>query len=324
MSPGDLLPFGDVGEGVVTAIAAVAAFIVVCAVWQALLTPDPMAVRAKRLSRQRHQMLSARSTPRGQSSRRKANTLMRSALERLDLLRSRTTEKTAERLACAGWRSPDAVVTFLVAKLLGPFLFGASAFVLVTLLHAVPLPQPLDSFSPVLAVGLGFCAPDLFLRNAVEKRQKAIQKGLPDALDLLVICAEAGLSLDAALNRVATEMQQTCVPLADELALTGIELGFLPERRQALQNLSKRCPMQSVSAVVNTLLQTERYGTPLARALRVLSGEFRNERMMKAEEKAARLPAILTVPMILLILPALFIVLAGPAALRVIDSMKSL
>jgi hypothetical protein len=150
--------------------------------------------------------------------------------------------------------------------------------------------------------------------NLITKRTDAIRKGLPDALDLLVICAEAGLTVDAAFNRVAKELGRAYPELGDEFALTSIELSFLQERRQAFENLAYRVKLDSVKGVVTTMIQTERYGTPLASALRVLSAEFRNERMMRAEEKAARLPAIMTVPLILFILPVLFVVILGPAA----------
>ncbi len=159
--------------------------------------------------------------------------------------------------------------------------------------------------------------PEKFRSN---KRSKAIQKGLPDALDLLVICAEAGLTVDAAFNRVARELGRAYPELGDEFALTAIELAFLTERRQAFENLAYRVDLDAVRGVVTTMIQTERYGTPLASALRVLSAEFRNERMMRAEEKAARLPAIMTVPLIMFILPVLFIVILGPAACSIADA----
>ena len=164
--------------------------------------------------------------------------------------------------------------------------------------------------------------PVVFLRNAISKRYQKLRRQLPDGLDLLVICAEAGLSLDAALTRVARELGGSAPELADELGLTSIELGFLPNRRQALLNLVRRVDLPPFRAVINTLMQTERYGTPLAHSLRVLASEFRDERMMRAEEKAARLPAIMTVPMILFILPALFVVLIGPAIVQVIETFK--
>jgi tight adherence protein C len=164
-------------------------------------------------------------------------------------------------------------------------------------------------------------APDLYLKNKVQKRTHAIRKGLPDALDLLVICAEAGLTVDAAFNRVARELGKAYPELGDEFALTSIELGFLTDRRTAFENLATRIDLDSIRGVVTTMIQTEKYGTPLASALRVLSAEFRNERMMRAEEKAARLPAIMTVPLILFILPVLFVVILGPAACSISDTL---
>jgi tight adherence protein C len=163
-------------------------------------------------------------------------------------------------------------------------------------------------------------APDIWLKNKVTKRSHAIRKGLPDALDLLVICAEAGLTVDAAFGRVARELGKAYPELGDEFGLTAIELGFLNERRQAFENLASRVDLEAVRGVVTTMIQTEKYGTPLASALRVLSAEFRNERMMRAEEKAARLPAIMTVPLILFILPTLFVVILGPAACAISDN----
>ena len=169
---------------------------------------------------------------------------------------------------------------------------------------------------------LSYKAPDLFVNNKVAKRTAAIRKGLPDALDLLVICAEAGLTVDAAFNRVARELGKAYPELGDEFGLTAIELGFLNERRNAFENLAQRVDLEAVRGVVTTMIQTEKYGTPLASALRVLSAEFRHQRMMRAEEKAARLPAIMTVPLILFILPTLFIVILGPAACSLSDAFK--
>ncbi|MBT3401558.1 MAG: type II secretion system F family protein, partial [Rhodospirillaceae bacterium] len=162
----------------------------------------------------------------------------------------------------------------------------------------------------------------LFTANVVSRRKQKITKAMPDGLDLMVICAEAGLSLDAALERVGRELRQSWPEFADEISLTSIELGFLPDRAQALQNLARRVHISGMRGLVNTLAQTERYGTPLSQALRVLSSEMRTNRLMKAEEKAARLPAVLTVPMIIFIMPALFVVLIGPGALQTIDALK--
>jgi tight adherence protein C len=179
--------------------------------------------------------------------------------------------------------------------------------------------QRLGAFA--ISVFLSYKGPEIFLKNKADKRTKEIQKGLPDALDLLVICAEAGLTVDAAFNRVAKELGRAYPELGDEFALTAIELSFLNERRMAFNNLAYRVNLEAVKGVVTTMVQTERYGTPLASALRVLSAEFRNERMMRAEEKAARLPAIMTVPLIVFILPTLFVVILGPAACSIADNL---
>ena len=161
-------------------------------------------------------------------------------------------------------------------------------------------------------------APDMWLSNKVKKRSHAVRKGLPDALDLLVICAEAGLTVDAAFNRVAKELGRAYPELGDEFGLTAIELGFLNERRQAFENLATRVDLEAVRGVVTTMIQTEKYGTPLASALRVLSAEFRNERMMRAEEKAHRLPVLLSIPLVCFMLPTMIGVLMLPAIIRVI------
>ncbi|NQU70529.1 MAG: type II secretion system F family protein, partial [Rhodospirillales bacterium] len=183
---------------------------------------------------------------------------------------------------------------------------------------------PIRLIIALFAVVIGAYAPDVFVNNAATKRKKELTKGLPDSLDLLVICAEAGQSLDAALTRIAVEMNISCPEIADEIRLTALELGLLPDRRQALINLDNRTNVPGIRGVVNTLNQTEKYGTPLAQSLRVLAAEFRSDRMMKAETKAAKLPAVMTVPMIIFILPPLFIVLIGPAILSVMDMLGNL
>ena len=201
-----------------------------------------------------------------------------------------------------------------------PFVFGPLAWLYIYALDLLEAPWPM--IVGALGALLGASAPQIYVKNLAEKRRKLVKKGLPDALDLMVICAECGLSLDTTLDRVAREIGPSAPELADELGLTSVELTFLPERRRALDNLAERTDLDAIRGVVNTLKQTERYGTPLAQSLRVLASEFRNDRLMKAEEKAARLPAILTVPMMLFILPVLFIVLMGPAILSSIDVMN--
>ena len=234
---------------------------------------------------------------------------------------SNTVKSTRAKLAPAGWRSRDAMVAYLFAKVCLPMVFGVGSILLFYIINPWDLSTTTAMGLSVLMVGLGAFAPDIYVKNAADKRLHIIRRNLPDGFDLLVICAEAGLSLDAALDRVSKEMAQACPELTEELGLTAVELGFLPDRMMALEGLSERVPLPTVRALINTLQQTERYGTPLAQSLRVLSAEMRHERMMKAEEKAARLPAVLTVPMVVFILPPLFIVLIGPAAIRTLDAL---
>ncbi len=320
-----LLPFGLTMESAITAMAALAAFGTVCAVWTALLAGPSVGSRAKRLQARRAQLKAGMMAPRHNRHRKvSAIGFMRNVTQRFNLLRSKAADKIAARLAQAGLRSKDAVVTYLFLKISLPFVFGGGGFLLFNVLHVGALEPPVSQLVPLAAVVLGAYMPEIYVKNAITKRQQKIQKSLPDALDLLVICAEAGLALDAALTRVAGEMERGGPEIADELGLAAVELGFLPDRRQALDNLVHRCPLPAMRGVVNTLTQTEKYGTPLANSLRVLAAEFRNDRMMKAEEKAARLPAIMTVPMILFILPPLMIVLLGPGILKIIDSLSSM
>jgi tight adherence protein C len=203
-----------------------------------------------------------------------------------------------------------------------PVVLGITAVTMIYFLDYFPEWSWWRRYLTVAGTLVGaYKAPDIWLKNRVTKRSHAVRKGLPDALDLLVICAEAGLTVDAAFARVAKELGKAYPELGDEFGLTAIELGFLNERRQAFENLANRVDLDSVRGVVTTMIQTEKYGTPLASALRVLSAEFRNERMMRAEEKAARLPAIMTVPLILFILPTLFVVILGPAACSISDNL---
>jgi len=320
----ETLPLGLTVLDLVTLTVGAAIFFALVALWQTTLARDPMRGRLKDLQQRRDSLRAGLVTqPRRKSPvrRQQSMSLVRSVVTRFKLLQGEQTRKIAEKLMQAGWRSKDATVIFAFFKFVLPL---TAAVVVVVLVFGMGLLQGspfLRLFVPLGTVLVAFQAPELFVKNAAQKRQAAIRKSLPDALDLMVICAEAGLTLDAALNRVTREMGRSAPELADELGLTAVELGFLPDRRQALVNLEKRVPLESIRSVVSTLVQTERYGTPLAMALRVLSAEFRNERMMKAEEKAARLPATMTVPLILFILPTLFIVILGPAACQISDEM---
>jgi tight adherence protein C len=289
---------------------------------------DPMARRVKALTERREQLkagITASTSKRRAKLVQKNQTTdqMRSFLSSLKVLQDDQLKDAQGKLAQAGIRSKDWAVAIIFGRMILPIIIGGGAALLLYGLGWAPEWGPFKRFGCfAAALLLSYKAPDLYIGNKITKRSAAIRKGLPDALDLLVICAEAGLTVDAAFNRVAKELGRGYPELGDEFQLTAIELSFLTERRHAFENLAARVPLDAVRGVVTTMIQTEKYGTPLASALRVLSAEFRNERMMRAEEKAARLPAIMTVPLILFILPVLFVVILGPAACSISTAFK--
>ncbi len=312
---------------VATILAALGVAAVMVAIYSAATVRDPMLKRVKSLNERREQLKAGitASTAKRRAKLVKKNVTtnrMRGILQSMKVLQDGQLKDIQQRLAQAGIRSKDVAVTIIFARLVLPIVIGGLAALFVYGLDAFPDWTPLKKFGgfavPLL---IAYKAPDLFINNKRNKRTNLIRKGIPDALDLLVICAEAGLTVDAAFSRVSRELGKAYPELGEEFALTSIELGFLTERRQALENFAYRVDLESVKGVVTTLIQTEKYGTPLASALRVLSAEFRNERMMRAEEKAARLPAIMTVPLILFILPVLFIVILGPAACDIKEAL---
>jgi tight adherence protein C len=316
----DWLPAGVSPDDAITALASLAVLATLLAMWQVL---RPSTVFERRLEQiiQSKESLREVALARRRSGRGLAAVgLMREAVTRLNLLRSRHAADARNMLVQAGIRSRDAMVGFLFARISLPVLLGLMLLADTKLFHLLPITPAFEFVPPMVGVLFGFYAPTIYLRNAAAKRAKLLQLALPDGLDLLVICAEAGLSLDASLIRVSRELGNGSPELAEELAITAAELTFLPDRRMAFDNLNTRTNSEGIRAVVNTLQQTAKFGTPLAQSLRVLAAEMRAARMTRAEEKAARLPALLTVPMILFILPTLFIVLLGPAGIGIVDT----
>ena len=325
MSIQEYLPAGVGTETLILALAGLAALITALAVWNALLVRDPLGPRLKALAERRATLkagLIAAPSRRREKSKAKSVGMMRRVVKRFNLQRSKKSTSVVIRLARAGYRSKDAPIVYAFLKAILPIVFGAAAVLVMYVLKTWEMSSTYKFVIIAGAVGLGFFGPSFWVYNQTTKRQKELRKGLPDAIDLMVICAEAGLGMDAAFSRVAREMGKASPEIADELGLTSVELSFLPERRQALRNLADRTGLKELRAIVNTLMQTEQYGTPLAGSLRVLSAEFRNDRLMRAEEKAAKLPALLTIPMIIFILPCLFIVLLGPAIFRIVDALS--
>ncbi|HWB47721.1 MAG TPA: type II secretion system F family protein [Stellaceae bacterium] len=316
----EYLPFGLSFSDVIALTAGFAVLAAVVAVWHGLRADTSFERRLAQIAQKKEVMRAAALSTRRQRTQLTPANIIHELVTRLDLLRSHHATEARLMLARAGMRSRDAMIRYLFARLSLPLAFGLAELLDNYTLHLLPVPEHLRMLAAAGAAVFGFFAPGIYIKNLTAKRQKRMQLGLPDCLDLMIICAEAGLSLDATLVRVSRELQSACPDLAEELAITSAELTFLPDRRIAFENLNARTDMNSIRGVVNTLMQTAKFGTPLAQSLRVLATEYRDARMFKAEEKAARLPALMTVPMIVFILPTLFIVLMGPAALGIIDT----
>jgi len=312
---------------VATILAAVAATAVFFAIYAAVTVRDPMAKRVKALTERREQLkagIMASTTKKRAKLVQQNDTTdrMRNVLSSLQVLQDTQVKEAQQKLAQAGIRSKDLAFLIIFSRLVLPIILGGGAALAIYGFNYLGDWSDLKRFGVFAGSAiLGYKGADIYVNNLIAKRTDLIRKGLPDAIDLLVICAEAGLTVDTAFARVSKELGSAYPELADEFSLTSIELGFLTERRQAFENLSYRVALDHIKGVVTTMIQTEKYGTPLASSLRVLSAEFRNDRMMRAEEKAARLPAIMTVPLILFILPTLFIVILGPAACSISDAM---
>ena len=320
------LPPGMSVDDFIVVAASLSSLSVLILVWYAFVPADKSAKRARLLAEQRKAIKAGITGPvrRRKKERSASTSFMHDVVSRLQLLKSSHAEKTAIKLVRAGWRNKDALIFYFFFKLALPFIFGGIALLFTFGINVFELDTMRSVAVSLGAVILGAYAPDIIIKNQTQRRQEILKKSIPDALDLMVICSEAGLSLDATLARVAKEMENTDPPLAEELSLTSLELGFLPDRRKALANLANRTGISILRSLTNTLMQAERYGTPLAHSLRVMAAESRDERILKAEEKAARLPAMLTVPMIIFIMPPLFVVLIGPAIISTIDALRGI
>lgn len=307
----------------IMAFVGVLAFATVVTLGLPLLERRSLGSRMKSVSEKReelrakhHATLNKRSTLRTEPV-----SFMKETLEKLNLSKILESSNTRGKLVQAGYRGQAPLITFMFFRFVMPFiLFGVALLYVFGILHLTwPTWQKLlAAFGTAL---LGFYLPDIFLSNKITRRQQSIMKAFPDALDLLLICVESGMSVEAAFTRVATEIGAQSVELAEEFGLTTAELSYLPERRIAFDNLAKRCGHPGVKAICAALNQAEKYGTPLGQALRVCAQESREGRMAEAEKKAAALPAKLTVPMIIFFLPCLFVVIMGPAIMKVMGIM---
>ncbi len=252
----------------------------------------------------------------------KSISFMRSVATKLQLIKKNQIGKTEDELMQAGFRSKDAIFVLAFFNLVLPIILCAIGIIIMKMNDGSHSKWATLNYAwPMLGAYIGLKLPWIYIARKRKERYTNIQRSLPDVLDLMTICAEAGLSLAAMLERVSRELRLSYAEMAEELSLTSIEIGFLPDRNKALTNLSERCKLPELRGITSVLIQTEKYGTPIAQALRVLSAEFRTARMLRAEQKAAKLPALMTIPMIVFILPTLFIVIIAPAAVKLMDTL---
>ncbi|UXT23658.1 type II secretion system F family protein [Agrobacterium tumefaciens] len=315
-------------QTIIAILVTLAVFATLYTLIMPFLERKDLAKRMKAVSSER-ELIRSRERERLATATREGKTSLRSnnnksarrIVEKFNLREALADKNTMNKLRAAGFRSQNALNTFLAARFVLPFIFLAVAFAWVFILGNLADQAFVVRLMAVLLFGyVGFYAPNIYVSNRMTKRQASIKRAWPDALDLMLICIESGVSMEAAMRRVAEEMGEQSPELAEEMILTTAELSFLQDRRMALENFGMRTQLEGVKSVVQALIQAERYGTPLAQALRVLAQEGRDERMNEAEKKAAALPPKLTVPMILFFLPVLIAVILGPAGLRVMDT----
>jgi tight adherence protein C len=310
-----------------TAAVGILAFATIVTLGLPLLERDTLGRRLKEVAERReelrarhHAALNAkrgtlRSEPVG------ATKLIKQIVERFNLAKLVESAGSREKMARAGMRGQTPYIVFMFLRFVMPFLlFAVALFYLFVVTHFA-WSGNMKLGVAVAAALLGFYLPDLFISNLISRRQTSIMNAFPDALDLLLICVEAGMSMESAFAKVAAEIGQNSAELAEEFALTTAELSYLPDRKQAFENLAKRCGHPGVKQVATALNQAERYGTPMGQALRICAQENREMRMSEAEKMAAALPAKLTVPMILFFLPCLFVVIMGPAVMKIMHMM---
>ncbi len=309
-------------ETAVTLLAAIAAFATVLTLLMPLLSKDKLATRMQVMALERDQMRNQRlaeihkrdnqarlrTTPKG---------FMQQIVDSLNLRSMFDTEDVRDKLKMAGMRGQAPLVTYMFFRLAAPILIFLTAMLYLFVLGDYDYPPLIKIGLSVGAGYIGFYTPNMFIENLIQRRQSSIKEAFPDALDMLLICVQSGMSTELAFAKVASEVGSQSLELAEELSLTTAELSYLQERRQAYENLGKRTGIPGVKAVAMALIQAERYGTPVGQALRVMARENRDMRMAEAERKAAALPPKLTVPMIIFFLPVLFVVILGPALIQV-------
>ena len=301
-------------------LAGIAAIATVLTLAMPLLANDPLEKRMRSVALEREKLRQRERERMAQndkvSLRQSPRQYMQAIVTRFNLNKWLGQEEAREKLIQAGYRGHAPYVTFLFFRLVSPALMVSAAAFYIFVMSKMDKPFIIKLGILLIAAYLGIQMPNIILKNKIQKRQISIKRAFPDALDLLLICVESGMSIETAFKRVSEEIGTQSIPLAEEFTLTTAELSYLPDRRQAYENLAKRTNLDGVKSVCVALQQAERYGTPLGTTLRTMAQENRDMRMSEAEKKAAGLPPKLTVPMIVFFLPVLFVVILGPAIIK--------
>ncbi len=312
-------------DNLLTLFVALVCFATIVSIATPMITRSTLETRLKSVSTRREELrrksreaLAVKSNG-GGTLRHTDEGLYKKVVDRLQLSRLLEDPKVVEKLAQAGFRGPRPVSTFYFFRFILPFVFAVTAALYLFFVNDFGMPPMNRVVCCFVGLTLGYYAPNIYISNVAQKRRESIVGAFPDSLDLLLICVESGMSIEAAIQKVSQEIGGASIELAEELTLLTAEISYLPERRMAYEGLAMRTNHPGIRSVTTAMIQAERYGTPLGAALRVMAKENRDMRLAFAEKKAAQLPAKLTVPMILFFLPVLFIVILGPAVLKVQD-----
>jgi tight adherence protein C len=311
-------------ENLIAILIGVAAFATVLTLTAPLSGDDVLKARMKLIEAEKDRLRAGQRALSGKEARLRdaaPKSLAEQLVKMFNLRRIFEADSSRDMLRQAGLRSERHLMSYLASRLVSPIMLALLAYVYSAIVITDLSPQIRMVITVLAAVG-GYYLPVILLKNLVARRQISIQRAWSDALDLLLICVESGMAVEPALQRVASEIGSASVPLAEELTLTVAELSYLQDRRKAFENLAKRTGMATVKSVTTSLIQSERYGTPLGTALRVLAQENRDARMSEAERKAAALPPRLTVPMIMFFLPVILIVIMGPAIMKIFETFS--
>lgn len=320
----EILEKATSSQFVVSALTAVAVVATIITLAMPFLSNDSLARRMKSVSSERERIRQReRALAKSQQSkglRQEPKAFMKNIVDKFSLSKWLNTEDSKMKLASAGFRGPQAEIAFLFFRLVAPIVFLLAAVFYIFVLGDPEMGGLLQAAIVIGATYFGVKAPELFLSNTIANRQLSMQRAFPDALDLMLICVESGMSIEHAFRKVGQEIGAQSIPLAEEFALATAELSYLPDRRTAYTNLAARTGLEGVKQIATVLIQAEKYGTPLGQALRITAQESRDMRMMEAEKKAAALPPKLTVPMIVFFLPVLMVVVLSPAAIQVMQT----